>query len=117
MEGIRGEVEEESKDLKMEKWRGWLRFKHSVLCPTKFVLLKVKTRLGPKANGKMQGLLSLYKDMETCGEYEDIQVMWKMIHSSCPSNSHKPEESKGLLIGDSDFVLRQARSYPLYANH
>lgn len=34
--------------------------------------------------GHRNGLLSLYKDMESCGEYADIQVMWKMIESSSP---------------------------------
>lgn len=29
-------------------------------------------------------LLSLYKDLESCQEYEDIQVMWEMVHSSSP---------------------------------
>ncbi|XWS43886.1 hypothetical protein CRYUN_Cryun16bG0143000 [Craigia yunnanensis] len=60
----------------------------------KCILLKITTPLRAKAKGNRQGLLSLYKDMESCGQYEDIQVMWKMIHSSCPSNAHKTRRSK-----------------------
>ncbi|EOY07097.1 hypothetical protein QQP08_017925 [Theobroma cacao] len=78
----------------MERWRGWLRFKHSVLFPTKCMLLKFTSRLRPKAKENRQVLLTLYKDMESCGEYEDIQVMWKMIHSSFPSNGHKTRRSR-----------------------
>ncbi|KAH1242157.1 hypothetical protein GmHk_07G019547 [Glycine max] len=37
-----------------------------------------------RVGGHRNGLLSLYKDMESCGEYADIQVMWKMIESSSP---------------------------------
>ncbi|RXH81909.1 hypothetical protein DVH24_036250 [Malus domestica] len=33
------------------------------------------------------GLVSLYKDMESCGEYEDIRVMWEIIHS-CQQNAN-----------------------------
>lgn len=36
--------------------------------------------------GNRNGLLSLYKDIESCGEYRDIQVMWDMIQS-CPSHN------------------------------
>lgn len=32
--------------------------------------------------GSRDVLLSIYKDLESCQEYEDIQVMWAMIHSS-----------------------------------
>jgi hypothetical protein len=34
--------------------------------------------------GNNRGLMNLGKDLETCGEYTDIQVMWKMIHSCHP---------------------------------
>ncbi|KAH1199388.1 hypothetical protein GmHk_18G052758 [Glycine max] len=37
-----------------------------------------------RVGGHRNGLLSLYKDMESCGEYADIKVMWKMIESSSP---------------------------------
>ncbi|MBA0781874.1 hypothetical protein Gotri_002755 [Gossypium trilobum] len=72
----------------MEKWRGWLRFERSLAFPTKCILLKAIM------TGKRQGLLGLYKDLEGCGEYEDIQVMWKMVHSSCPSTAHKTRRTK-----------------------
>ncbi|KAG8374451.1 hypothetical protein BUALT_Bualt11G0133300 [Buddleja alternifolia] len=47
------------------------------------------SNLRHKATVKSRGLIALYKDMEACGEYEDIQVMWEMIHSTCPSNVQK----------------------------
>lgn len=106
----------------MEKWRGWLRFQRSLVFPTKCKLLKVTKHLRPKAEGKLrkknlldsismlinvcvtelkgimtgkrEGLLGLYKDLEGCGEYEDIQVMWKMVLSSCPSTAHKTRRTK-----------------------
>ncbi|KAG8500700.1 hypothetical protein CXB51_004313 [Gossypium anomalum] len=78
----------------MEKWRRWLRFERSLVFPTKCILLKVTKHLRPKAEGKRQGLLGLYKDLEGCGEYEDIQVMWKMVHSSCPSTAHKTRRTE-----------------------
>ncbi|GMI79848.1 hypothetical protein HRI_001654100 [Hibiscus trionum] len=79
----------------MEKWREWLCFKRSVAFLTKYIVLKVKMHLRPKAAEKRQGLLGLYKDMECCGEYEDIQVMWNMIHSSrLSSTAHKTRTSK-----------------------
>ncbi|KAG7033756.1 hypothetical protein SDJN02_03481, partial [Cucurbita argyrosperma subsp. argyrosperma] len=67
----------------MKGWRLWDCLKRSFLLPTKLFLLRVNSRhlVQPKGNGK--GLGSLYKDIESCGEYRDIQVMWDMIHS-CP---------------------------------
>lgn len=32
--------------------------------------------------GSRSGLVNLYKDMEACAGYNDIQVMWEMIHSN-----------------------------------
>lgn len=32
--------------------------------------------------GNRSGLVNLYKDMEACAGYNDIQVMWEMIHSN-----------------------------------
>lgn len=37
------------------------------------------------------GLMSLYKDMEACEGYADIQVMWKIIHSSSLPIDHNRE--------------------------
>ncbi|KAL5806835.1 hypothetical protein ACOSQ3_029725 [Xanthoceras sorbifolium] len=69
----------------MGKWRGWLCIKHSFLFSTKCILLKITSGFRPKKKGNRDVLLSLYKDLESCQEYEDIQVMWEMIHSSCTS--------------------------------
>ncbi|KAL9242576.1 hypothetical protein vseg_016562 [Gypsophila vaccaria] len=38
-----------------------------------------------KATNK-RGLVSLYKDKELCAGYGDIEIMWKMIHSTCSKN-------------------------------
>ena len=97
----------------MKGWRLWDCLKRSFLLPTKLFLLRVNSRhlVQPKGNlsvslcflcfslffsvslsgfkkwvkmaGNGKGLGSLYKDIESCGEYRDIQVMWDMIHS-CP---------------------------------
>ncbi|KAH7514683.1 uncharacterized protein LOC112493385 [Ziziphus jujuba] len=80
--------------LKMGRWRVWLCFKETFLVPTKCLLLKVTTPCSRhKAKGNRTGLLSLYKDMESCGEYADIRVMWEMIHS-CPQGYPNREMSK-----------------------
>ncbi|KAE8099128.1 hypothetical protein FH972_017132 [Carpinus fangiana] len=98
MEGIR-----RSNHVKMESWRGFLcfkgfkgfkGFKHSLLFPTKCILLKLTSHLSLKAKGNRQGLVNLYKDMESCGEYADIRVMWEMVHSSCPANACPVKRSK-----------------------
>ncbi|KAK3029476.1 hypothetical protein RJ639_037497 [Escallonia herrerae] len=80
----------------MERWKGWLyfNFKNSFLLPTKCILVKVTSRLRHKARENRHGLVSLYKDMEACAEYADIQVMWEMIHSSSPSSTPGTESSK-----------------------
>lgn len=44
--------------------------------------------------GSDHGLMSLYKDMESCGEYTDIKVMWEMIHSSCHPKAHNTRSKK-----------------------
>lgn len=44
--------------------------------------------------GKSKGLVGLYKEMESCGEYADIRVMWEMIHSSCPANATSTRSGK-----------------------
>ncbi|KAK9290304.1 hypothetical protein L1049_008471 [Liquidambar formosana] len=78
----------------MGRWRAWLCFKSSFLFPTKGILHKITSSLRHEAKGNEHGLVSLYKDMESCGGYEDIQVMWEMIHSSCPQNGHSAKSSK-----------------------
>ncbi|KAL7248621.1 hypothetical protein ACSBR2_003375 [Camellia fascicularis] len=44
--------------------------------------------------GNGHRLVSLYKDMEACKGYADIQVMWEMIHSSRPPSGRKNRNSK-----------------------
>ncbi|KAJ4847572.1 hypothetical protein Tsubulata_015397 [Turnera subulata] len=67
----------------MEIWRGGQCFKQRLILSAKCRLLKLTSSLRCKTRGNKYGLMSLYKDMESCGEYTDIQVMWEMIHSSC----------------------------------
>uniref|UniRef100_A0A9I9EGL3 Uncharacterized protein n=1 Tax=Cucumis melo TaxID=3656 RepID=A0A9I9EGL3_CUCME len=83
----------------MKRWRLWGCFKRSFLFPTKLFFLKLNSHLlrKPKVEkernflsllglfypfalmkaclmaGNGNGLLSLYKDIESCGEYRDIQ--------------------------------------------
>ncbi|PQP97918.1 hypothetical protein Pyn_28211 [Prunus yedoensis var. nudiflora] len=79
--------------VKMMGWRTWMCFKRSFLLPTKCFLLKLTSRSRNKAKGNGHGLVSLYKDMESCGEYEDIRVMWEIIHS-CPQNTNSSNRRK-----------------------
>ncbi|KAI4353446.1 hypothetical protein L6164_002395 [Bauhinia variegata] len=69
----------------MEKWKGWQFLRRFSLYPTKNTLLKFTSHLRFKRKGHRNGLWDLYKDLESCGEYEDIQVMWKMLQSSSSS--------------------------------
>ncbi|OVA02789.1 hypothetical protein BVC80_9093g145 [Macleaya cordata] len=40
-------------------------------------------------SGERHGLVNLYKDMESCKGYPDIQVMWEMLQSSsCPPHTN-----------------------------
>lgn len=104
--------------VKMKRWRAWLWFKESLIVPTKCILLKLSSRSRRKAKGKEfyryflsfftffslfynkvkmagngHGLVSLYKDMESYGEYADIRVMWEIIHS-CPEGTPKRKERR-----------------------
>ncbi|KAI8557123.1 hypothetical protein RHMOL_Rhmol05G0310800 [Rhododendron molle] len=89
----------------MERWKGWIwfYFKISFFMPTKAILVKCRRLiLSPSVclsltmlmAEKRHGLVSLYKDMEDCEGYEDIQVMWEIIHSSCPPNGNDNRSSK-----------------------
>ncbi|KAF7825499.1 U-box domain-containing protein [Senna tora] len=71
----------------MEKLKGWKYFKHLSFCPTKSILLQITSQFRFKRKGQRNRLIDLYKDMESCGEYEDIRVMWRMIQSSSSSSS------------------------------
>ncbi|GLT66141.1 hypothetical protein SLA2020_385270 [Shorea laevis] len=77
----------------MKRWRGWQRFKQSVHLPTKRMFLKVCQLPRPRAKGTRSGLQSLYKDMESYRGYEDVQVMWEMVHSSRPANVYETPSS------------------------
>ncbi|KAI5561367.1 hypothetical protein POPTR_016G124300v4 [Populus trichocarpa] len=68
----------------MEKRRSWLWFKQRFVFSAKSTLLKLASSSRHKNRGNNRGLMNLGKDLETCGEYTDIQVMWKMIHSCHP---------------------------------
>ncbi|KDP22839.1 hypothetical protein JCGZ_00426 [Jatropha curcas] len=59
----------------MEGWKGFLCFKQTFLFSAKWMLFKLTSSLRPKARVTNQGLMGLYKDLESCGEYRDIQVM------------------------------------------
>ncbi|GMN40406.1 hypothetical protein TIFTF001_009629 [Ficus carica] len=78
---------------KMETWRAWLWFKETFFVPTKCVLLKLTSASRRKAKGNGHGLVSLYKDMESCGEYADIRVMWEILHS-CPQSTPNRSERR-----------------------
>ncbi|CAH1445979.1 unnamed protein product [Lactuca virosa] len=75
----------------MRRWKGCycFKFRNSFILSTKDILLKLKSCFTNKAKGHKNGLVSLYKDMEACGGYEDIQVMWEMVHSSSHSSNVK----------------------------
>ncbi|KAF9596687.1 hypothetical protein IFM89_012886 [Coptis chinensis] len=66
--------------------RGWWWRKNTFLLSTKRLVLNITSRLTQKTKGRRHGLVNLYKDMESCSEYGDIQVMWEMLHSAHPSN-------------------------------
>ncbi|KAH9613654.1 hypothetical protein KSS87_020420 [Heliosperma pusillum] len=79
----------------MERLKEYLCFKtsSSLLFPTTSLFTKLPSRLWLKAKGystpqvkqdtKKKELISLYKDKELCAGYGDIEIMWKMIHSTC----------------------------------
>ncbi|KAI3447820.1 hypothetical protein Pfo_004485 [Paulownia fortunei] len=81
--------------MEMERRKFWLSsiIKNSFLLPTKDILASAASHLRHKAKEKSQGLVTLYKDIEACAGYADIQVMWEMIHSSCPPNVRKNRSS------------------------
>ncbi|XP_050380485.1 uncharacterized protein LOC126797802 [Argentina anserina] len=81
------------KRLRMVTWNSWFCLKQSFLIPTKCFLIKLTSRSRYKQKGNGTGLVSLYKDIENCGEYADIKVMWEMIHS-CPQNSKSSAERR-----------------------
>ncbi|GFP99257.1 hypothetical protein PHJA_002069600 [Phtheirospermum japonicum] len=83
----------------MERRKFWLSsiIKNSFFLPTKSKSCRPLNLSKPQINHfyvftaeKSNGLVAIYKDMESCSGYKDIQVMWEMIHSSsCHRNAHK----------------------------
>ncbi|MFS7976795.1 hypothetical protein Hanom_Chr10g00896581 [Helianthus anomalus] len=65
----------------MRRWHCF-KYRNSFLTTTKGFFFKLRSCLKNKAKEHKNGMVSLYKDMEACGGYEDIQVMWEMIQSS-----------------------------------
>ncbi|XP_021744883.1 uncharacterized protein LOC110710852 isoform X1 [Chenopodium quinoa] len=49
---------------------------------------------GAKQAAKRKGLVSLSKDKELCEGYADIEMMWKMIHSTCSKDIHSNRNCK-----------------------
>ncbi|KAL2340537.1 hypothetical protein Fmac_008477 [Flemingia macrophylla] len=75
--------------------KGWRYFQRLSIYPFKSILRKVTSNFKFKSEGRRNRLLSLYKDMESCGEYADIQIMWKIIQSSSPHYAcHKKRVSR-----------------------
>ncbi|GAA0144574.1 hypothetical protein LIER_42811 [Lithospermum erythrorhizon] len=76
----------------MERWKqAWLCLnlkKIAFHLHTKEVLSYVASLFKSKTKARRQSLVTLYRDMEDCAEYEDIQVMWEMINSSCHSEAY-----------------------------
>ncbi|KAK1413156.1 hypothetical protein QVD17_34924 [Tagetes erecta] len=64
----------------------WL---HKMVFPVRRVWVAVTARVKSHNNGG--GLLKLHDDIETCG-YQDVQVMWEMLHKAeleLSSNNHQ----------------------------
>ncbi|XP_045799123.1 uncharacterized protein LOC123893230 [Trifolium pratense] len=76
----------------MRNWKGWRCFKSLTIHPFKSIFSKMNSNFRFKSQGHRNGLVSLYKDMESCREYADIQVMWKMIESSSPQIACKKKK-------------------------
>lgn len=49
--------------MRMRRWRGWMRFKSSLVIPTKAVLIKAKACLRHKARGMIDVHRSSYLKM------------------------------------------------------
>lgn len=80
----------------MERKKSWLSsiIKNSFFLRTKDILANAASNLRHKAKEKSDGFVSLYKDMEACAEYADIQVMWEIIHSSSSHNVQRSKSSR-----------------------
>ncbi|KAJ4978721.1 hypothetical protein NE237_009501 [Protea cynaroides] len=86
---------EREREREMDRWKRWWCFKNKFLFQTKRLALSITSRLAYKHKGNLEhGLVKLYEDKESCREYEDIQVMWEMIHSSFQPTSLKTQSKK-----------------------
>ncbi|CAO2820153.1 unnamed protein product [Amaranthus hypochondriacus] len=100
----------------MERLRGFLSFKTtpSLVFPTTSIFTRLSPRFWRKAKGcassrakqgggKRKGLVSLYKDKELCAGYDDIDTMWRMIHSTCTKDIEKNRgKERGKIWKDED---------------
>ncbi|KAF6144840.1 hypothetical protein GIB67_038939 [Kingdonia uniflora] len=77
----------------MEKWGSWWWCKNTFLFPTKRIVFTITSRLTLKPKGRKNGLMNIYKELESCSGYEDIQVMWEILHSTCPPNNNNKRSS------------------------
>ncbi|KAM7264811.1 hypothetical protein ACFE04_002494 [Oxalis oulophora] len=75
------EVRRKSSYVK-SKMKRWQYFTHSFIVTVKCTLLKISRQFRLEHRGDSHGLGNLYKDMETCGEYTDIQVMWEILQTT-----------------------------------
>ncbi|KAI3737488.1 hypothetical protein L2E82_27492 [Cichorium intybus] len=69
----------------------WLQ---KMVFPVRRVWLAVAARVKSRNNGG--GLLKLHDDIQTCG-YEDVQVMWEMLHrteSELTSNTRRKRKPR-----------------------
>ncbi|CAN1134306.1 hypothetical protein LINPERPRIM_LOCUS16177 [Linum perenne] len=81
------------------RWKQRLR---SSVSSTKRAILKLTSGVrslkpsSPRSirGRKQRGLVALHKDMESCGEYTDIQVMWEMLHSTPPVSKRRRSRSR-----------------------
>nr|XP_004487210.1 uncharacterized protein LOC101489986 [Cicer arietinum] len=65
----------------------------TMIFPVRRLCLAISTRINHRKNGA--GLLKLQDDVQTC-EYEDVQVMWEMLHKNetqvTEHNHHKRKQ-------------------------
>ncbi|CAI9097291.1 OLC1v1033682C1 [Oldenlandia corymbosa var. corymbosa] len=82
--------------VEMRRWKFWLllNLKSPSSVPGKSTLAgKGHSRLRHSRNKKnRRGLGALCKEMEACGGYSDIKVMWEMVNSS---NHHHARNIRG----------------------
>ncbi|PIN22991.1 hypothetical protein CDL12_04301 [Handroanthus impetiginosus] len=82
--------------MEMKRRKFWLSsiIKNLFLLQKKHIIASANSQLRHRTKERRRELVNLYKDIEACGGYEDIQVMWEMIHSSRPPNVKKSRSRK-----------------------